>query len=202
VQAAPTIRVHVAWSDRSRSVVLTPGQAAIIGRDTGCTVCVPVATVSRQHVKFECVGRDWVVTDLGSRAGTRRQGLPLPANAAVTLHDGDQLSLGPGVMAVVEHTAPAGATMLRTLEDSGESPAHISAANPAELLEHVLKASRAIGQASTERDIWLNAARTLNDARGLGIASAAAIQAEDAAKVTVLAHHGQRARPREARAPR
>lgn len=190
--AAPTIRVHVAWSDRSRSVLLTPGQSAIIGRDTGCTICVPVATVSRHHVKLEVVGTEWVVTDLGSRAGTRRQGLPLPSNAAVALHDGDQLSLGPGVMAVIEHTAPLGATMLRTLDDSGESPASISAANPAELLEHVLKASRAIGQAATERDIWLNAARALNDARGLGIATAAAIQAEDAAKVTVLAHHGQR----------
>jgi len=109
----------------------------------------------------------------------------------VVLFDGDQLSLGPGVMAVIEFTAPVGATMLRTLEDSGESPASISAANPAELLEHVLKASRAIGQASTERDIWLNAARALAEARGLGIATAAAIQAKDAARVTVLAHHGK-----------
>jgi pSer/pThr/pTyr-binding forkhead associated (FHA) protein len=163
VQPAPTIRVHVAWSDRSRSVLLSPGQSAVIGRDTSSTVCVPVATVSRQHVMFDCDGHDWRVTDLGSRAGTRRQGLPLQVHEPVALFDGDQLSLGPGVMAVIEITAPAGATMLRTLDDSGESPARIAAANPAELLEHVLKASRSIGQASTERDIWLNAARALNE---------------------------------------
>ena len=190
--AAPTIRVHVAWSDRSRSVLLSPGQSAVIGRDTTSTICIPVATVSRQHVKLDCHEHEWRVTDLGSRAGTRRQGLPLPAQAPVVLFDGDQLALGPGVMAVIEFTAPAGATMLRTLDDSGESPTSVSAANPAELLEHVLKASRAIGQASTERDIWLNAARALAEARGLGIATAAAIQAKDASRVTVLAHHGNR----------
>ena len=189
---APTIRVHVAWSDRSRSVLLATDQSAVIGRDTTSTVCVPVGTVSRQHVKIDCHGDEWRVTDLGSRAGTRRQGLPLPAQAPVVLFDGDQLTLGPGVMAVIEFTAPAGATILRTLDDSGESPARISEANPAELLEHVLKASRAIGQASTERDIWLNAARALAEARGLGIVTAAAIQAKDAARVTVLAHHGNR----------
>jgi len=190
VQPAPTIRVHVAWGDRSRSILLSPGQSAVIGRDTSSTVCVPVATVSRQHVKIDCDGHEWRVTDLDSRAGTRRQGLPLPAKAPVALFDGDQLSLGPGVMAVIEITAPAGATMLRTLDDSGESPARIAAANPAELLEHVLKASRSIGQASTERDVWLNAARALAEARGLGIATAAAVQAKDAARITVLAHHG------------
>jgi len=192
VPAAPTIRVHVAWSDRSRSVLLAPNQTAVIGRDTTSTICIPVATVSRQHIRLECRADEWSATDLGSRAGTRRQGLPLPSQSPVVLFDGDQLSLGPGVMVVIEFTAPAGTTMLRTLEDSGESPARISAANPAELLEHVLKASRAIGQASTERDIWLNAARALAEARGLGIATAAAIQAKDAVRVAVLAHHGDR----------
>jgi len=163
----------------------------VIGRDTTSTICVPVATVSRQHVRFDCHDHAWRVTDLGSRAGTRRQGLALPAQDPVVLFDGDQLALGPGVMAVIEFTAPAGATMLRTFEDGDENPARISAANPAELLEHVLKASRAIGQASTERDIWLNAARALAEARGLGITTAAAIQTKDASSVSVLAHHGR-----------
>ncbi len=187
---APPIRVHIAWPGHTKSVIVKPGETLTIGRDVGCGVVVPVATVSRTHLSIVARDQDWCVTDLGSRAGTKRHGLPLPANASVAANDGDEFMLGPGVVAVVEHISASGTTLLRTIEQAGESVTTVPAANPSDLLEHVLTASRTIGQASTERDIWTNAARALGAARGLGISSAAAFQAADAARVSVLAHHG------------
>lgn len=188
----PTIRVHVAWADRTRTLLLKAGESAIIGRDPASTVCVPVATVSRQHLRIDSDDSQWTVTDLGSRAGSKRQGQPLQPHGAVPLLDGDHLTLGPGVMAVVEHESSRSAQIHRTLDQGNEAPATITAADPAELLEHVLIASRSIGQASTEREIWLSAARVLAEAKSLGIVAAAAIQAQDAERVTLLGSHGHR----------
>ena len=58
----------------------------------------------------------------------------------------------------------------------------------------MLAASRAIGQAATEDDIWANAARALVEARGLGVSSAAVLELAEGDRVTALCEHGARTR--------
>lgn len=53
-----------------------------------------------------------------------------------------------------------------------------------------MAASRAIGQVSTESDIWANAARALVEATGLGVRGAAVVEVHDGQRIEVLAEHG------------
>jgi class 3 adenylate cyclase len=189
-----SIRVQVAWEGGQAACAADPSGAVTIGRDPGCDVVVPVLTVSRQHLRLRQVRGNWTVTDLGSTAGTRRQGTVLRPQVVVPLLDGDQLDLGAGVIAAVEIEVFAQSTPAATIEEAGvvgEARA-VPQASTDGLLAHVLSASRAIGQAATEGDIWANAARALAEAQGLGVSSAAVLQISDGERVEALAQHGAR----------
>ncbi|CAN0388082.1 unnamed protein product [Lampetra fluviatilis] len=81
----------------------------VVGRDPGCGVCVPVASLSRRHAAFEASpppddggGDDddsdespaAFVRDLGSLNGTRRGRLTLRPHARYEIRDGDVVSFG------------------------------------------------------------------------------------------------------------
>ena len=149
-----SVRVVVAWQGKSVAFSAQPGRAVTIGRDADCDVVVPIATVSRQHVRLQHERGRWTVTDLGSTAGTRRQGSPIRAKEAVPLMHGDQLDFGAGVMAAVEierFGAPASVGAADDAAPIAEVKA-VPQASTDGLLAHVLAASRAIGQAATEDD--------------------------------------------------
>lgn len=64
----------------------------LIGRDEDCGLRLGDRSVSRHHARLRREGRRWLLEDLGSRFGTRLNGVPLDAPAAVA--PGDTLSLG------------------------------------------------------------------------------------------------------------
>ena len=189
-----SIQVIVAWPGQSLSVSATPGRTLTIGRDPQCDVVIPVATVSRQHLQLQHRGGQWMATDLGSTVGTRRQGTLLRPREPVPLMHGDQLDLGANVLAAVEIDAVAAPAAVTAVDDAGQmgEVTSIPQASTDRLLAHVLTASRAIGQATTEADIWANAARAMAEASGLGVSSAAVVQVSEDGHVESLSAHGSR----------
>lgn len=187
------MRVLVAWEGKSLALDAAPGRTLTLGRDPECDLVVPVPTVSRQHLRLRQVRGQWTVTDLGSTAGTRRQGTALRPQEAVPLLDGDQLDLGAGVLAAVEIQVFASDAPVAAVDEAGvvgEVKA-IPQASTDGLLAHVLTASRAIGQAASEADIWANAARALAEAQGLGVSSAAVLEVQGE-RIEALSSHGAR----------
>ncbi|MFM7806521.1 MAG: FHA domain-containing protein [Planctomycetota bacterium] len=193
--ALGSISVIVAWPGRSVNISATPDRAITLGRDPECDVVVPVPTVSRQHLRIHNRGGRWMATDLGSTVGTRRQGTVLRPRESVPLMHGDQLDLGAGVLAAVEMETHASPAPDAVADDAGlvGEVASIPQASTDRLLAHVLTASRAIGQATTESDIWANAARAMAEAAGLGVSSAAVLQVnEEDGRLEALSEHGSR----------
>jgi class 3 adenylate cyclase/pSer/pThr/pTyr-binding forkhead associated (FHA) protein len=186
-----SLRVLVAWAGHSLALTAKPGRTVTLGRDPQCDLVVPVPTVSRQHLRMLHAKGTWTVTDLGSTVGTRRQGYSLRPNQPVPLLHGDQLDLGAGVHAVVEieRVGTVAALALEESAEVGQSKA-VPQASTDGLLAHALAASRAIGQVSTEADVWANAARALVEATGLGVRSAAVVEVHEGQRIEVLSEHG------------
>ena len=66
-----------------------------IGRAEGNELELPETSISRWHAAIEADGDGWVLRDCGSRLGTRLNELALDADAAVALHAGDSIGVGP-----------------------------------------------------------------------------------------------------------
>lgn len=84
---------HEATGERRRLL----GGRLLIGRGQGCDWILPEtgpASLSRRHCLIESAADGFTVRDLGSTNGTRRNGVPVPKDAAVQLSDGDTLELG------------------------------------------------------------------------------------------------------------
>ena len=78
---------------RSRLVDLVTGHEITFGRSRGATVSVDHEQVSRMHTRVKREGDTVTVEDLGSRNGTRVNGVRI---AGVTeLAPGDELAIGP-----------------------------------------------------------------------------------------------------------
>ncbi|MCS6780429.1 MAG: FHA domain-containing protein, partial [Geminicoccaceae bacterium] len=73
------------------------GGRLVIGRGQSCDWVLAetgTASLSRRHCLLEGEGGTFTLRDLGSTNGTRRNGVPVPPEAAVPLADGDLLELG------------------------------------------------------------------------------------------------------------
>jgi pSer/pThr/pTyr-binding forkhead associated (FHA) protein len=66
----------------------------VLGRAASADVRIPSPTVSETHASVQLRGNDWVLTDLGSRNGTKLNGQRLPPERSRKLQDGDLLELG------------------------------------------------------------------------------------------------------------
>jgi zeaxanthin epoxidase len=73
------------------------GGGLTVGRDPGCTYVLDAPGVAPAHARLERVGQDYFVTDLGSQAGTYRDGRRLPAGQRVRVLPGDILGFGAAV---------------------------------------------------------------------------------------------------------
>jgi len=62
-----------------------------VGRSPECEVAVRDILLSRHHCRIEPVGEGWVITDLGSKNGTRIGGADITRE---TLNDGDVIRMG------------------------------------------------------------------------------------------------------------
>jgi len=70
-------------------------QARIVfGRAASADVRIPSPTVSETHASVQLRGSDWVLTDLGSRNGTKHNGQRLLPERTRKLQDGDLIEVG------------------------------------------------------------------------------------------------------------
>lgn len=76
---------------------LAADESHVFGRGVGCAVMLddPATLVSRRHGMLTSSGGGWSLTDLGSRHGTRLNGVAIGANQPVPVRSGDLLSIGP-----------------------------------------------------------------------------------------------------------
>ena len=81
--------------ESGRSVMLWPGEN-LIGREPSATVSIDLSGVSRRHARLTVVGEHATIEDLSSKNGTRVGDRSV--TAAVALHDGDAIHIGPAVL--------------------------------------------------------------------------------------------------------
>jgi FHA domain-containing protein len=64
---------------------------AVIGRDSGCDVCLPPMFVSGHHARLEFSDGRWWIQDLGSRNKTYLNGQQVPVREAIPASPGDEI---------------------------------------------------------------------------------------------------------------
>jgi hypothetical protein len=64
---------------------------ALIGRDPGCSVCLPPMYVSGHHARLEYADGRWWIRDLGSKNKTYLNGEQVPVREAVPASPGDEI---------------------------------------------------------------------------------------------------------------
>ncbi len=95
-------------------VSILPVTGATLGRGSGCEVQVEDATVSRRHARIEWISNRWAVYDLGSRHGTRVNGLPIEGGRVTPLDNADRIGVGRWVFDVrIGSAVRGGSTTLR-----------------------------------------------------------------------------------------
>jgi pSer/pThr/pTyr-binding forkhead associated (FHA) protein len=87
--------LHAAW-ERPRVPVLSlpsrAGRCVVLGRSRECDCVLAEPSVSRRHAELRRAGGRWLLRDLGSRNGTRVNGVRLLAETEVG--PGDRVSFG------------------------------------------------------------------------------------------------------------
>jgi serine phosphatase RsbU (regulator of sigma subunit) len=128
--AIPLTLHRVAGPD-APSISVSPDHPARLGRAIDCDIVLADPTVSRQHCVFSLHGGRWFVSDLGSRAGTLVNALPLPANQPAPLDSGDLISIGPWLFRVgIGGDAPLA---LHTIDDASGPATYVETINEHQL---------------------------------------------------------------------
>jgi hypothetical protein len=83
--------VQAAWRAPRIPSLALPDEELTIGRATDCDCLLGDDSVSRRHARLRRDGGRWLLSDLGSRNGTRLNGLRITGE--VEVRPGDQLSV-------------------------------------------------------------------------------------------------------------
>lgn len=89
----PRVRLVFLHAGGAEVVPLEASRSYVVGREPPADVVVAEPSVSRRHVELRWTEQRLTVRDLGSRHGTRKNGVAL-ADEAVTFDVGDELRLG------------------------------------------------------------------------------------------------------------
>lgn len=81
--------------ERGLSVALDGGQPVTVGRSRACSLALSEPDASKEHLRLAWEDGAWVITDLGSRHGTRLNGQPAERAA---LRPFDRIGIGNTVM--------------------------------------------------------------------------------------------------------
>lgn len=87
VTAPTSFRVRVGTEELGLSSGVT-----LIGRDASCRISIFDPLISRRHARIHCDGAQATIEDLGSRNGTRVNGVAISGPHA--LRDGDRVTVG------------------------------------------------------------------------------------------------------------
>jgi hypothetical protein len=93
--SALTADLQAAWQGPRVPVLALPadpGKPTTIGRSADCDCVVADPSVSRRHAQLRRRGDGWALRDLGSRNGTRLNGMRVTGE--IEVRAGDQISLG------------------------------------------------------------------------------------------------------------
>lgn len=97
-------RVRQAWDRPKLSPLTLPreaGDRVVIGREHDCDLLLTEISVSRHHAELLFDGVEWWLRDLGSKNGTRLNGLRV--QLPVRVRPGDAVSLGQSKFRLVLH---------------------------------------------------------------------------------------------------
>ncbi|MEN8148461.1 MAG: SpoIIE family protein phosphatase [Planctomycetota bacterium] len=83
----------------SHSVLV--GRSAYLGREGGVEIRLDDVDVSPRHALVTDRGGRWIITDLGSRTGTRLNGVEMSPIRPVVLGEGDLVEIGPWTFRVI-----------------------------------------------------------------------------------------------------
>jgi FHA domain-containing protein/uncharacterized protein DUF1707 len=84
--------LQAAWRGPRLPVLALPTDSTTIGRSTDCDCLLTHPSVSRRHAELRRTGEHWRLRDLGSRNGTRLNGIRVTEE--VEARPGDQVSFG------------------------------------------------------------------------------------------------------------
>ncbi len=130
------LEINASWARQSRFPIR---DNAIIGRDEGCDICVPVNHLSRQHARLTPAGSFLLIKDLDSTNGTFLNGEKIVQGRA---KPGDKLRFDVVTFDVVGPVTDANKTLVRAAapQAAGSDAATAGAGKPA---TPVVKASQA-----------------------------------------------------------
>jgi hypothetical protein len=95
--AEPLLALRFATGPLAGVVVPLGGDAITLGREQGNDLMITDPRMSRYHARIENLDGVWVITDQGSKNGTKLNGLPV---TRAGLQPGDHLYLGETIIAV------------------------------------------------------------------------------------------------------
>ena len=84
--------VEAAWETSRLPVLALPADTITIGRSSECDCMVTHPSISRRYAELRRAGEHWLLRDLGSRNGTRLNGMRVTEE--VEARPGDQVSFG------------------------------------------------------------------------------------------------------------
>ena len=102
----------------------------VIGRHSSADLSVPSGKLSREHLKIERLGENFLVSDLGSSNGTSLNGQPLTSPVKIT--NGDRADLGGGLQVefVIRVFNPYADDEEEELDEEEPASADLAAAGP------------------------------------------------------------------------
>lgn len=200
------LRLTLRSGSTTLDLVLGPGQAHRIGRRTDHTICIAEdAAISRDHAELRWQARSvikggsttvgslgfWTIRDLGSRHGTRLNGLRIPSNRVVPIADGDLVLVGESELRCGPKSV-TGRSIAQTLETGHETVVapSIERVSPAQhRLALLVTLSERLHGAENENDLAELLAQAVIE--GAGLPNAAVLQPPDEeGNVEILAERG------------
>jgi hypothetical protein len=165
----PVLEIGTGAGSAGRRVALpAPGRSLVIGRGESCDVALDDPDLSREHVR---VNREWggvTVSDLGSKNGTKVDGVAVAVGVERGLKDGERVEIGGTVIVLRD---PAEAYLRKLAEPVPEPEAEPEAEAEAEA-EPVV-AAVAVRAASVPEPVPVNGA-------GAGVGAGAGASANPA----------------------
>lgn len=190
----------------ARDLVLESGKAHRIGRRTEHSICIAEdPAISRDHAELRWQARSvmktgtatadslgfWTIRDLGSRHGTRLNGLRIPPNRVVPIADGDLVMVGESELRCGPK-AVTGRSIAQTLETGHETVVapSIERISPAQhRLALLVTLSERLHEAENENDLAELLAQAVIE--GAGLPNAAVLHPPDEeGNVEILAERG------------
>lgn len=200
------LRLTLRSGSTNRELVLEAAKAHRVGRRVEYSICIGEdPAISRDHAELRWQARSvmkggtttaaslgfWTLRDLGSRHGTRLNGLRIPPQRVVPIADGDVILVGESELRLGPRSV-SGRSIAQTLETGNETVVapSIERISPAQhRLALLVTLSERLHEAENENDLAELLAQAVIE--GAGLPNAAVLQPPDEeGKVEILAERG------------